>query len=165
MLIFIQNSVIMLISSGGHSDRLIAKIMCGAAMQKSSQDSLLASTALLDSLEESAGTSEVEPSSLLTRESASSSRMLKAIAASPSPALVKYQRGTSSPLSMCHVAMVEMMISIIVGTPLGGMGMSLDLFFFLSSLSCSSFSLSNSSCLTLSISSLSCLLSSASMAS
>ena len=91
---FVQKLVIMVIQSGGHSDLLMAKIMRGAAMQKSSHASLLSSTTLLDSLEASVGISDVDPSSLFTSESTSSSRMLKALAVSSKPALVKYQRGT-----------------------------------------------------------------------
>ena len=60
-------------------------------MQKLSQGNLLSSTTLLDSFEDS-GTSDVDLSSLLTSESASSSRMLDILAASFRLALVKYQR-------------------------------------------------------------------------
>ena len=94
MFIFIQNSVIIVIQSGGHSDQLMANIMQGVAIQKLSQDNLLSLMMLLDSLAESVGTSEVEPSSLLIRESASSSRMLNTFTMLSRLELVKYQRGT-----------------------------------------------------------------------
>ena len=90
----VQKSDIIVIQSGGHSDRLVAKIMCGTTMQKSSQGNLLSSTTLLESFEDSVGTNDVNPSSHLTSESVSSSRMLNALAALSRPALVKYQRGT-----------------------------------------------------------------------
>ena len=145
VLMFVQKLVIMVIWSGSHSDLLMAKIMQGAAMQKSSHESLLSLTMLLDSLEASAGTSDVDLSSLFTSESTSSSRMLKALAASSKPTLVKYQRGTWSPLFILHVARAETIIGGRVGTPLCGIGMNFDLFLFLSSFHCSSLSLSTSS--------------------
>ena len=67
----------------------MASIMWGATMQKLSQSNLLSSTMLLDFFEESAVTSKVNPSSLLTSESASSSRMLNALATLSGPTLVK----------------------------------------------------------------------------
>ena len=63
-------------------------------MQNSSQDSLLSSMMFLDSLDESAGTNDVEPSLLLIKERASSSRILKAFVPSSRPALVKYHSRT-----------------------------------------------------------------------
>ena len=84
----------MAIRSGVHSDRLMARIIWGAVMQKSSQDRLLSSTTFLDSLDESVGTSDIKPSPALISESMSSLMMLNAFDASSNPALVKYQSGT-----------------------------------------------------------------------
>ena len=70
---------------------------------------------LLDSFEESAGTNEVNPSSLLTSKSASSFRMLNALATSSRPTLVKYQKGIVPCLGQVLILACWMLAIIIKG--------------------------------------------------